>query len=168
MKESEVPVIEVWLSEPIGRVKGRPWPLHSDGRPLEITAVEEPCQVVVYLGSGRALRTRAKTVTIEQENGVVTQVSPLPLPDVVEFPEAVAEVDRLAEAWGVARDPQLRERLDEWRAERPEPDIFGKTYLTGAKLETGALVYFGIRPHTSGRGWYVVVDITRPALGETE
>ena len=167
MMETKLPVIEVWLMDSTDRVKGRPWPTYDDGRPLEITAVEEPFELVLHLPSGREIRMRAKAATFEQDNGVVSQVSPLPLMGLVEFRDAVAEAKRIAADLRVDTDPQLRARLMEWQGQNPEADMFSNpVYMARAQLETGVLLYIEIKPHPNGDGWYVIVDFTRPASGE--
>jgi len=168
MNAPKLPVIEVWLLEPIDRVKGRTWPRYSDGRPLEMTAQEDPCEVIVHLPSGRVISLTAKAAKLDQDKGVVIRVSLLPLMELVPFRTAAAAVKRIAADLRINPGDPLWQTLEEWQKQNPDPDVYSsRVYMAKTKLEKGVLLYLAIKVH-SERGWYVVVDLTRPAQGETD
>src|SRR5215471_17589417 len=85
-------VMEVWLNGPVEKVTGRPWPRGQDGQPLGMTTAEEPWEIVVNLPSGRTYRLRSIHTTLQQERGIVTVVSMLPLTDPVDFKTAIDRI----------------------------------------------------------------------------
>lgn len=162
MKDQKLPEVEVWLLQPVSRVKGHAWPMHSDGKPLELAAVEHPALLRVHLPSGKEVEIKAKAIQMDQENGAVTRITPLPLMDLTTFRQAVEEAERLAAQLQVNTHLELKTKLQEWRAlGEPTADVF-KTYMASTKLEEGVMLYLSVKPHASGQGWFVVVDFMRP------
>lgn len=158
--------IEVWLMQPVSQLKGHAWPTRADGQPSEITAIETPADVKLHLPSGREISLHSKAVTLHQDNGLITEVSILPLAEAASFQQTVAEAQRIASELKVDTDAQLRQKLDTWRASNPEPDAFAN-YGARTELERGVLLVFTIKAQTNGRGWFLVLDFTKPANAST-
>lgn len=155
--------VEVWMMQPVSRVKGFAWPAHSDGKPFEIAAVEDSRNLKLHLPSNREINLPAKAITFHQDNGSVTEVSALPLGDLTDFQQAAAEASALAANLKADGDENFRAKLESWRAQKnPASDAFSN-FGASTELERGVLLFLTLKAHPSGNGWFLVVDFTRPA-----
>ena len=96
---------------------------------------------------------------MQQRGGIVTQVSPLPLPGVAEFPVAAAEAERTVAQIGLTGRGELARRVRDWQTRRPITDGFAlydserdleddrpTTYAAAGPLERGVSVRLSIEP----------------------
>jgi hypothetical protein len=160
-------IVEVWLSKPTSQVKGHTWPLYDNGKPLEVAAIETPTDMVIYLPSGREVRLYAKAVTFRQENGLVTRVSPLPLPDLKEFPKAVEEAKRIAADLKIPQNSRITTDLGRWQNQKPTVNSFGSVstgdYITRDDIEKDLLLEITLKIHPSSKEWMIVLDFIKTA-----
>jgi len=153
------PEVEVWLFQPVSQLKGHSWPVHTDGRPLELATIQEPCFLTVHFPSGKTFRTPAKLVTMNQDHGVVEEVSPLPLMEPADFKAAVDSVGRVINALDVNPHDPCREKLHEWRAHGPGDSW--TTYTTGTELEQGVGLFLEIKALPGQHRWYLVLNFEK-------
>jgi hypothetical protein len=145
------PEIRLSFPGPVESLSGMDWP--TDDRGLsEVTCRQEPCNLTVAFPSGRTFRTPTRLLFLEQREGIITNVDVLPMQELAPFPEAVGQVERFAEGLGVSGQRQVRRRLKEWRETRPESSV-----STRGLIEEPVAVFFEIKPHPSGRGWFVTL-----------
>lgn len=103
--------VEVWMMQPVSRVKGFAWPAHSD-KPFEIAAVEDSRNLKLHLPSNREINLPAKAITFHQDNGSVTEVSALPLGELTDFQQAAAAASALASNLKADGDENFRAKLE--------------------------------------------------------
>jgi hypothetical protein len=157
--------IDVVLLGTTAQVRGKRWPSDRDGQPSALTAIESPCELALHLPSGRTLRLRAHTMTLSQRDDKVSAVTVLPLANLVSFPQAAAEIERLAAQLGVA-DKVFDSTLARWREQQPAIDPRAATwpkYMVKAELEPQIDVYSQIKSHASGRGWFIALEFSKSA-----
>lgn len=156
--------MQVWINQSVDKVSGRPWPRYDDGKPLEMTMTDDPCETILHLPSGKTLDLQSKSTTLNQDHGIVTLVSVLPLPSLVDFRTAVAKLEQMAHAIGI-QDAHFYETIHVWLQKPPSRNPFGPKYRTGASLEEGVDVFVKVEPHQPedepDDGWFVAVDFER-------
>jgi len=160
----EVPDIEVWLSEPVERLRGRKWLVFDDGTLSELSGTAENTRVTVHLPDGRSITTISTTLYMEQENGQVIEVSLTPEPQLkkprqpklVGFGEAINEVERLIAQLDAPDVSRARERIARWKLVNPESGPFAPDFMAEISL-VDTTIEFQIESDPEGDGWFVVM-----------
>jgi hypothetical protein len=148
--------VEVWLNRKVEHVSGLTWPNNARGEPRRVTMVEQPCECVLHLPSGRMLRLPSKNTTLQQRGGYVKLVAVLPLQELVDFSTAVNVAEHLVREYKLG-NARTFERIDGWRAAPPNDDPFGPGYLANIPIEDGVELALELRAHDSN-GWFVALD----------
>jgi hypothetical protein len=156
--------MEVLLGEAI---EDQPWdwPYFRSGRPSSLAMRAESHEVTVRLRDERTYATVSTTVFLEQREGFVNYVSLTPQPrlaefkhqKLVDFPDAVAEIGRLAREFDIHEDSDLRAKLREWKKLHPKSEPFAPNYLKAVMLADDVQLEFQIKSDIGGDGWYVVL-----------
>jgi hypothetical protein len=156
-------VIDVWMNQSLENVTGKPWPrAKAGGAPLGMTAVEQPCEVALHLPSTRTLNLRSRQTTLQQERGIVTLVSVLPLDELVEFETAIAKAEEIARQQNI-QDRKFQETLSHWRDAPPNRDPFGPKYMARVAIEPGVNMYVFIKPSAVANGWFIALEFQKAA-----
>jgi len=164
----DIAMIEVWLAEPIERIKGQPWPSSkTNGKPLSLTAIQKPSYFIIHLPSGKVLESFAKTAIIENNDGFVSEVVLWTLPDLAgSYSEVVDAAETLVERWGID-NKKLDASLIAWREiynEDPlllpedEREPVTKRYAN-AEIEPDIWLSPVRDIHKNSKGWYLKVSI---------
>jgi hypothetical protein len=156
--------MQVWFNQSIEKVSGRPWPRYADGRPLEMTMTDDPCETILHLPSGRTLDLRSKSTAMNQDGNIVTLVSILPLPSLVDFKTAVKKLEEISREIGV-RDAAYYETIHAWLLKPAVRKPFGPKYRTGANIERGVDIFVKLEPNRPegepDDGWFFAIDFTK-------
>lgn len=155
-------VVDVWMNEQVEKVTGRAWPRAKDGEPLGMTTIQEPCEVALHLPSAKVLRLESKQTTLQQERGVVTLVSVLPLNKAVEFDMAVTKAEEIARAQGI-KEQKFFDTLSSWRKSFSSKDTPGSKYMTRALVESGINLYVSIKPSGNATGFFITLEFHKAA-----
>jgi hypothetical protein len=127
-----------------------------------MTTIEQPCDTFLHLPSGRVVRLHSKTTTLQQERGIVTLVSVLPLSTLVPFEVAIAKVEEIAREQGV-QDRRFYDTVAEWRSDSGLRNSSTSKYEARAILEPQVNLYAKVRPHPTETGWFIAIDLQRTA-----
>jgi hypothetical protein len=156
-------VMDVWINQSVEKVAGRPWPHAKDGEPLGMTAVEQPCEVVLHLPSANTLRLKSKQTVLQQERGIVTSVSVLPLDELVDFGTAIVKAEEIARQHGI-QERKFYEVISHWRDAPPNRDPFAPKYMARTAVEPGINLYVNLKPSSGEAGWFIALDFQRAAV----
>jgi hypothetical protein len=155
------PVIDVWMNESVEKMTGKRWPRARDGDPLGMTAVEQPAEIVVHLPGTTALRFRSKHTVLQQERGMVTLVSVLPLDKAVDFQTAITKAEEISRGHGVT-DKRFHETILHWRDAPPERGPFAPKYTARTAMGSRVNLYVDIRP-ADDDGWLIALELQKNA-----
>jgi hypothetical protein len=154
----EPPLLKLMLGRAISDTVGHSWPVVNSA-PTEITAIESDRLLCVFFPSGRTWTTHSRVTFLSQRGGVVSSIviSPLPAPQV--FNVALETVRLAAEELGVAKEPAIAAKLDEWSTHPQAWSPFA-THVTGCALEPGVTLFIEIKPGSKAAEWYVTYHLT--------
>ena len=158
-KENVKATLKVILLGPIGTLTGHTWAVGDDGRPLLSTGVRGANEVEIRLPSGRRVSLRSRLTFFTQEHGAVVEVTLTPDIDLQGFKASVALLQTILKEWRIEPGEQMAERLGKWAKHDWDATPFQTPVSASTPIDDNALLYAEIRPHTSGKGWYVSVII---------
>jgi hypothetical protein len=145
MSSNNGPIV-VTLNGKVDSVEGVQWPVGM----LEWTSIDGPTEITVQLPSKKRLFSHARLVILDQKAGSVTAVTISPLDELVTFHEAVRYVKEVANQLGIANKPSVARELLAWQAQVPAFSV-----SLGGVIEERVDLFVELKPHGSGRGWYV-------------
>ena len=156
---------------PVSKLRGHTWPRDGQGQPRDLEAIQTDCALTLHLPSGREYTAHVRGLTMQQRGGVVTQVSPLPLPAVTDFHQAAAEAERTVTHLHLTKDGEIARRVRDWQTRHPLTDGFAlydsardmdnaapETYAVAGPLERGVDLRVSIEPHKDPTGCYLLVE----------
>jgi hypothetical protein len=115
------------------------------------------CDLNLVVPSGRNFRFFAPQLFLTQKEGLLKAVTVCPLKGSVPFHEARQELEKLVRTIGVADQPLVRQRLEQWERD-PPGDM---SVSTGGVLEHRVDVFFAIRPvFDADNTWYISMTFT--------
>ncbi len=164
-REGGNPRIEVWLSEPVEKIKGHAWPHHSpnfeNGRLMDIAGTSDPHVVTIHFPSGQSYTTWSNSVAMDQQKGRLYHIQLVPLADRVTNQEALDTIERIAKELRVDTDFKFRSMLAQWRKETPSQTW--ASYEGQFQVEKDIDVRFEAKYASNAgnpsvdKGWYVVL-----------
>ena len=124
--------------------------------------IHEPAMVTLTAPEGKVMRMPSKATFINEEFGVVTNVTVLPLMQSVEFKDAFSELRRWLEKLDLKPELHMKKRIAAWSDDNWPNDESGLPHVARvgrAKVSPTAAVYVEIRPAPQ-RGWYLSMSFS--------
>ena len=155
-------VLDVWMNQSLQRIIGRSWPLTKTGVPAGMTTVPQPCTVRLHLPSARTLQLEATQLILQQEEGIVTLVSVLPLHEAVDFGTAIGRAEEITRGLGL-QDRKFFETMEHWRDAPPSAELFDPKYMVRVAVESGVNLYVRIKPTSDQSRWFIALEFHKAA-----
>ena len=173
--KQNLPLVEIWLGQPLALIKGYDWPRYKeDGQLFDVAWIDKPIQLKLHLPSGREITTISKgtwigvetnklsshSYTYAEGHDPINHVSILPLLESVRPDELTAHLDKIAVNLALRDDPNFDK---EWDSLETQARLTSKCTEFGFQtaLENKATV--SIRTQTASGffsdGCYLVIDI---------
>jgi hypothetical protein len=153
-----IATITVLLDDSVAKIEGTTWPSEHQ-KFLERKTVDVDANITLCFPSGRKYSTFSKATFIEQERGVVWDVTLTPLPNTVTFTEALAKVTTLAVQLGGQIPEQLDSRIRELETD-PPTWFHMQSVSMGCKIEKGIRLFIEIRPAREKDHWFLSYDFS--------
>ena len=139
-----------------GQVNGVVWP-KDDEELIDTWAIEEPLDISIQFPWG-AFASYSRCSFLSHMRGRITEVEILPLEKPVTLKDAIRIAGNLADRLGTDVGSAFRECADHWTDTTVDADVF-TTLTTRVPLRDHFEVYFEIKLHSSGSGWFIVLTI---------
>jgi hypothetical protein len=152
-------MVDLWMNQAVEKMTRRPWPRSDDGQPLGMTAIQQPCELTLHLPSTKTLRLTSKQTILQQEGGIVTLVSVLPLEAPLDFGSALAKAQETARKLEIS-DRKLLERLSHW-SNPSDGNKSDPKYMARARVEPGVNLYVKMLPTNDDTGWFIALEFHR-------
>ena len=168
-EDDELRRVEVWLAESVERVEGWDWGRGRNGKPLMMTAIQEPAYVVVHLPSGKTLESYTNGATMNNDDGFVSKVVLQPLPELAKsYDEVVDAAETIVRRWDID-NAELSTDFARWREmydsdpllldpDERKPNRSLKHYASG-EIEFDIFLEPERAIHYSNEGWYLQMNI---------
>jgi len=165
-EDNEIRRVEVWLAEPVERIKGWTWGRRDDNDPLMMTAIQEPAYVVIHLPSGKVIESFTMGATMNNDDGFVSKVVLQPLSELAKsYDEVVDETEAVLERWMLKDD--FRDGIAKWRGMYDQDPILisredrktnFKEYIN-VEIESDIWLSPERDIHFRGEGWYLQMNV---------
>lgn len=169
-----LPLVEIWLGQPLDLIKGFEWPLYrEDGKLLNVAWIDKPIQLKLHLPNGQEINTASKGTWIgvetlkrsaysyvySESHGLINHVSILPLLELAYPDELARRLDEIGVNIGLSDDPAFESERDRLET---QARLTGTCAESGffKELENSATVSIRTQTHegTFGDGCYFVID----------
>jgi hypothetical protein len=152
-------VIELWLGQPVGRIKGFTWRRTTSGDLSRLEGDRDPCKALIHLPSGRRVACDTRWLMLSQMDGVLDKVTLAPAPRLLPYQQAVAAARDAVRVIDPEDPRDLYTRIEEW-AKVKEP---GRVSRAGkGVVERRVTVFAQVTPRDEGKPdvWHAEIDIS--------
>jgi hypothetical protein len=143
-KRDKLPRVEVSFGKNISLFKAKKWPTYTDGRLFETTLIQEPCELVIHLPSGKDLNFEVRNADLQQENSIINNIKIRMPVEPLDYQEAIKRLDEQYSRLTKTRDPDFSKAVEEWKKRVPTPG-WPETHMTRVHLEEHVELELGIQ-----------------------